>query len=179
MNPLNVLILPDWEGCGPDHWQALWARRHGYAPVDQHDWSRPLRGDWLARLEDAVLTRDKPCVLVAHGLGCILAAAWSARSRHTHRVRAALLAAPTDVEQPQWRERLPTWAPVDLEALAFPSVLVASSDDPRCSLERARLFAHAWGAQFIDGGPAGHIDTASALASWPEGHVLLQDLMKD
>src|SRR5947207_14625185 len=66
MNPLNVLNLPDWEGCGPDHWQALWARRHGYAPVDQHDWSRPLRGDWLARLEDAVLTRDKPCVLVAH-----------------------------------------------------------------------------------------------------------------
>jgi hypothetical protein len=179
MKPSNVLILPGWENSGPGHWQALWERRHGYVRVDQHDWSHPLRGDWLARLEETVLARDEPCVLVAHSLGCILAAAWSARSRHTARVKAALLVAPADVEAPAWRERLPTWSPIELGALAFPSVVVTSSDDPHCALERARLFAHAWGSQLIEYGAAGHLDADSGLASWPEGHVLLQDLMKD
>ena len=41
------------------------------------------------------------------------------------------------------------------------------------------LFGHAWGAQFMDYGKCGHINAESGLASWPEGHVLLQDLMKD
>jgi predicted alpha/beta hydrolase family esterase len=179
MKPSNVLVLPGWENSGAGHWQTLWEQRHGYVRVEQHDWSCPLRGDWLARLEETVLSRDEPCVLVAHSLGCILAAAWSARSLHTHRVRAALLVAPADMEQAQWRERLPTWNPIDLGPLAFPAVVVASSDDPYCAIERSRLFAHAWGAQFIDYGPAGHLNAESGLASWPEGHVLLQDLMKD
>jgi pyruvate dehydrogenase E1 component len=38
---------------------------------------------------------------------------------------------------------------------------------------------HFWGAQFMDYGECGHINADSGLASWPEGHVLLQDLMKD
>jgi predicted alpha/beta hydrolase family esterase len=179
MKPSNVLLLPGWENSGAGHWQTLWEQRHGYVRVEQHDWLRPLRGDWLARLEEAILTRDEPCVLVAHSLGCVLASAWSARSRHTHRVKAALLVAPADVEQPDLRERLPTWSPIDLTPLAFPSVVVASSDDAICALERARLFAHAWGSQFMEFGEAGHINAESGLASWPEGHVLLQDLMKD
>ena len=28
-------------------------------------------------------------------------------------------------------------------------------------------------------GASGHLNADSGLASWPEGHVLLQDLMKD
>lgn len=179
MKPASVLILPGWQSSGAGHWQTLWEQRHGYVRVEQHDWLRPLRGDWLARLEDAVLSRDEPCVLVAHSLGCLLASAWAARSRHAHRVKGALLVAPADMELPQWRERLPTWSPIELAPLPFSSVVVASSDDPYCALERARLFAHAWGSQFMDYGRAGHLNADSALGSWPEGHVLLQDLMKD
>ena len=55
-------------------------------------------------------------------------------------------------------------------------MLLASRDDPYCEFERARLFAYAWGAQFMDYGECGHINADSGLASWPEGHVLLQDL---
>ena len=58
-------------------------------------------------------------------------------------------------------------------------MLLASRNDPYCEFERARLFAYAWGAQFMDYGDCGHINADSGLASWPEGHVLLQDLMKD
>ena len=179
MKPSNVLVLPGWQDSGPQHWQTLWEQRYGYVRVQQHDWVKPLRGDWCARLEEMLLTRDEPAVLVAHSLGCQLVAAWAAHSQNTHRVKAALLVAPGDPERPDVRELLPGWAPIPLQALPFISVMVASRDDPYCEFERARLFAYAWGSQFIDYGPCGHINAESGLASWPEGHVLLQDLMKD
>lgn len=179
MKASNVLVLPGWEGSGPKHWQTLWEQRHGYRRVEQHDWMKPLRGDWVARLEDVVLSCDEPAVLVAHSLGCILVAAWAAHSRNTHRVKSALLVAPGDVERPEIREQIPSWSPIELQALPFPGVLLASRNDPYCVFERARLFAHAWNVQFMDYGECGHINADSGLASWPEGHVLLQDLMKD
>jgi predicted alpha/beta hydrolase family esterase len=175
----NVLILPGWQGSGPKHWQSLWEQRLHYRRVEQHDWITPLRGDWVARLEDVVLSCDEPAVLVAHSLGCILVAAWAAHSRNAHRVKAALLVAPGDPERIEVREQLPSWSPIELRALPFPAVLLASRNDPHCAFERARLFAHAWNAQFMDYGDCGHINADSGLASWPEGHVLLQDLMKD
>src|SRR4051812_34887963 len=158
MKPSNVLILPGWQDSGAAHWQTLWQRRHGYVRVEQHDWDKPLRGDWLARLEEMVLSRDEPAVLVAHRLGCMLAAAWSAVSKNAHRVKAALLVAPGDAERADIREQIPTWSPIELRALAFPSVLLGSRDDPYCEIERARLFAHAWGSQFMDYGECGHIN---------------------
>ena len=179
MKPANVLILPGWQDSGPQHWQSLWETRHGYRRVQQHDWMKPLRGDWIARLEDVVLTCDEPAVLVAHSLGCILTAAWAAKSQNTHRVKAALLVAPGDVERPEVRDQIPSWSPIELQALPFPAVLLGSRNDPYCAFERARLFAYAWNAQFMDYGECGHINADSGLASWPEGHVLLQDLMKD
>ena len=179
MKPRNVLVLPGWENSGPRHWQSIWEQRHGYRRVEQHDWMKPLRGDWVARLEEMVLDCDEPAVLVAHSLGCILVAAWAAHSRHTHHVKAALLVAPGDVEQPAIREQIPTWSPIALQRLPFASVLLASRNDPYCAFDRARGFAQAWGAQFMDYGDCGHINADSGLASWPEGHVLLQDLMKD
>jgi hypothetical protein len=179
MKPSNVLILPGWQNSGPQHWQSLWEQRHGYVRVEQDEWVKPPRADWVARLEDMLLTRDEPAVLVAHSLGCILAAAWAAQSRNVHRVKAALLVAPGDPERADLRDALASWAPIELAPLPFRSVLVGSRNDPYCAFERARLFAHAWGSQFMDYGMAGHINADSGLASWPEGHVLLQDLMKD
>ncbi|MCB1978344.1 MAG: alpha/beta hydrolase, partial [Burkholderiaceae bacterium] len=43
----------------------------------------PLRGDWSARLDEVVVDTHGPVVLVAHSLGCILAAWWAAHSQHT------------------------------------------------------------------------------------------------
>jgi predicted alpha/beta hydrolase family esterase len=179
MKPSNVLVLPGWHGSGPAHWQTRWEQRHGYRRVEQHDWDRPLRGDWLARLEDLVLSCDEGAVLVAHGLGCIQAAAWAAASGNAGRVKAALLVTPLDVERADLRPRLPTWSPIVLDALPFTSVVVASADDPLCDPERARMLAAAWGAQLVSQPASRHLNANSGLASWPEGHVLLQDLMKD
>ena len=179
MKPSNVLILPGWQGSGPEHWQSRWERAHGYQRVEQHDWMRPLRGDWIARLEDVVLSCDEPAVLVAHSLGCIQVAAWAAHSKSTHRVKGALLVAPGDVERTDIDPLLWSWPPIALQKLPFRSVLLGSRNDPWCDFDRARQFATAWGAQFIDYGEAGHINAEAGLASWPEGYVLLDDLMKD
>ena len=175
--PPLVLILPGWQNSGPEHWQSRWERVHGYQRVEQHDWTRPLRGDWIARLEDVLLGSAQPAVLVAHSLGCIHAAAWASHSQNTDRVKAALLAAPPDTERDDVRQMLPSWSPVPLQKLPFKTLVMASSNDPFCSPARARQFADAWGADFIDAGACGHINADSGLGDWPEAHAQLLRLM--
>ncbi len=186
--PAQVLVLPGWQGSGPGHWQSRWEQQYGYTRVEQHDWDRPLRGDWTARLEEVLLdlpvaqsdapaAQAAPIFLVAHSLGCLLVAAWAAHSRHTHRVAGALLVAPPDVSTPALQPVLASWATLPLQRLPFPCVVVASQDDPFCSLARSRDFAEAWGAQWVDAGCAGHLNGDSGLGDWPQGHAHLSRLM--
>jgi predicted alpha/beta hydrolase family esterase len=177
MKPSNVLILPGWQNSGPAHWQSLWEQAQGYQRVEQHDWLRPLRGDWIARLEELLLSCDAPAVLVAHSLGCVQVAAWAAHSGNTRRVKGALLVAPPDVEREDIRPMLSSWAPVPLQRLPFRSVLLASSDDPFCAPARARQFAAAWGAEWLDAGARGHLNADSGLGDWPQAHEQLRGLM--
>ena len=176
----NVLTLAGWQGSGPSHWQSRWEQLHGYVRIKQHDWLRPLRGDWMAQLEDVLLSLDvERCgraVLVAHSLGCLNVVAWAAHSRNTHLVKAALLVAPPDVERDELRSLLPSWSPIALNKLPFQTVLMASSNDPFCRLERAWQFATAWGAEPVDAGPRGHLNANSALGDWPEGYDKLMRL---
>ncbi len=182
-NPV-VLLLPGWQGSGPTHWQSRWERRHGYRRVEQHDWMRPLRGDWIARLQDTVLdlesgrAPDAPAriVLVAHSLGCQLVAAWAAHSRLARRIGGALLVAPDDPRRDELAAMLTSWSPVVLQRLPFPAVVLASQDDPYCSFVRAGQFAARWGANFVDYGHTGHINADSGLGDWPDGHARLMAL---
>lgn len=180
MNSPRVLLLPGWQNSDAEHWQSQWEQRYGYTRVQQHDWQRPLRGDWSIQLQEAVLDSEREVVLVAHSLGCILTAWWAAHSPLAKRkVRAALLVAPADVEQPDLREILPGWSPIMLKCLPFPCILVGSQNDPYCSPKRAQHMAQAWGAEFVDLGSAGHINSDSGLGQWDAGHVMLQKLMKE
>ena len=176
MNAANRLILPGWQTSGPDHWQSRWERLYGYQRLDQHDWMRPLRGDWIARLEEVLLHRAEPTILVAHSLGCLLVASWAAHSQHTHLVSAALLVAPGDAEREELRPVLSSWSPIALQGLPFKSILVGSRNDPYCAEARARLFASAWGADYVDAGQQGHINAESGLGDWPAGYELLRQL---
>ncbi len=173
MSPSNVLTLPGWQGSGPDHWQSRWERTHGYQRVEQHDWQRPLRGDWMARLEDVLLSCSEPAVLVAHSLGCLTVAAWASHSKNLARVKAALLVAPPDITRDDIGQMLPSWTPLPLQKLPFKTVLFMSGNDPFCSTAKAREFASAWGSTLTEAGDAGHLNAESALADWPAGHVEL------
>ncbi|MGP1630030.1 MAG: RBBP9/YdeN family alpha/beta hydrolase [Giesbergeria sp.] len=179
MQPSNVLLLPGWQSSGPGHWQSLWETQYGYRRVEQHDWLRPLRGDWTARLDEMVIDTEGPVLLVAHSLGCILTAWWAAHSQHTARVRGALLVAPGDVEQADVAASIPGWAPIARQPLPFPTIVVGSRDDPYCRFARAQGLAEAWGARYEDLGERGHINAESGLGTWPEGLSLLHSLMKN
>ena len=176
MSAPTILTLPGWQGSGPEHWQTRWEARHGDQRVQQHDWMRPLRGDWTARLEDVLLAQPAPVLLAAHSLGCILTAWWAAHTRHASRVRGALLVAPPDIERDDIRQQIPGWAPPARQRLPFRSTVVASSDDPFGSLESAARLAADWGSDFLNLGAQGHINADSGLGDWPEGHRLLLDL---
>ena len=171
--PPSVLLLPGWLNSGPGHWQTRWEALHGDRRVEQHDWLRPLRGDWSARLEEEVIAAPGPVLLAAHSLGCILVAAWAAHSKNTAKVQGALLVAPGDVEREDLRQQIPGWAPIVRRRLPFAAVLVGSTDDPYCSAERARGLAADWGARFVDAGARGHLNAESGLGDWPEGRALL------
>jgi predicted alpha/beta hydrolase family esterase len=176
MNPNNVLLLPGWLGSGPGHWQSLWARRHGYRMLEQHDFERPLRGDWIARLNEVVHAASEPVLLVAHSLGCTLAAAWAAHSPLAHRVSAALLVAPPDLEHRDTPDDLLRWRPLPRQRLPFRARVLASTNDPWCGIERAADMATAWGTPLDVVGPLGHINAASDLGAWAAGHALFEAL---
>ncbi|WP_398500873.1 RBBP9/YdeN family alpha/beta hydrolase [Variovorax sp.] len=175
----RVLLLPGWQNSGPGHWQTLWEEKHRDHRVEQHEWMRPLRGDWSARLEEEMLASPGEVVFAAHSLGCILVAAWAAHSRNTARVRGALLVAPGDLEREDVRQMIPGWAPIVRQPLPFPAVLIAANDDPYCDAARSRQMAQDWGARFVDAGARGHLNAESGLGDWPEGRQLLNDVSKE
>ena len=174
MSSTLILLLPGWQNSGPNHWQSRWEALYGDVRVLQHDWMRPLRGDWMAQLDTVIQQQTQPVVLAAHSLGCLLIAAWAACTAHANTVRGALLVAPGDPEQPALQAVLHSWRPVPLQALPFPSVLIGSQTDPYCSAARAQTFARAWGCTWLDYGDAGHINADSQLGDWPEGREILK-----
>jgi predicted alpha/beta hydrolase family esterase len=60
-----------------------------------------------------------------------------------------------------------------MQPLPFPSIMVASANDPYASVERARVFAAAWGSRLIEIGEAGHISADSGYGEWPDGERML------
>lgn len=175
----RILLLPGWLGSDAAHWQPHWVARHGDTLVEQHDWVRPRRGDWVARLEEAVLAHDGPAVLVGHSLGCHLAASWAAASRNTARVIAAMLVAPPDLNRPDLPQQLAPWVrDAAREPLPFPATLVASRDDPYAAWTASVDMAADWHAELRDAGARGHLNADSALGDWPEGRAWLAELLR-
>ena len=170
----RVLILPGWQKSGPAHWQSRWEVLHGFERVQQHDWSHPLRGDWMVQLEEAVLADARPAALVAHSLGCQLVASWAAHSRQAGRISAALLVAPPDTARSDMPPQLASWRAITRQRLPFPARVVYSSDDPFCAVDRAQQMAADWGAPALCWGAAGHLNADSGLGDWPEGLDLLR-----
>ena len=171
----DVLILPGIGNSGPQHWQSLWeASDARMRRVQQRDWDRPVCADWCSALEVAVAASGPRTVLVAHSLACLMVAHWAARTSLT--VAGALLVAVPDPSGPAFPAEATGFGDVPMQALGFPSVVVASSDDPYGSPAWAAHCATAWGSRLVELGPKGHINAASGLGDWPEGRTLMAAL---
>lgn len=175
---VDILIVPGWSSSGPDHWQSRWehalktARR-----VEQDNWIAPDREAWVGRIIETVVQSSRPVVLVAHSLG-VAAVAHMAQRIPKGFLSGAFLVAPADVDNADaWpateglhlNPGASGFAPLPLDPLPFPSVMIASSNDPYCGLDRARALAEAWGSTLVEAGDAGHINGASGHGPWPEG----------
>jgi predicted alpha/beta hydrolase family esterase len=171
-----VLLLPGYGDSGPEHWQSLWeAEDPACRRVVQRDWMLPRLEDWLDTLDRHVAECEAPPVLVAHSLACSLVAHWAKRSEG--RVKGALLVAPADVDSPAHTpDEVRGFSPIPLARFAFPSIVVASADDPFSPLARAELFARSWGGRLVVLERAGHINADAGFGEWPQGRMLLGEL---
>lgn len=174
----DFLVLPGLGNSGVDHWQSYWCMAFRNASrVLQDDWDNPKLDDCLANLDAAIARGTRPAVLICHSLSCSLAAHWAAGNR-PGRVAAMFLVAPSDVEDPKHTpDCVRNFAPMPLLKCPVPSLVVASTDDPYVTIHRAEAFAQSWGADFCNVGELGHINSASRLQVWPQGLLLLGQLL--
>jgi predicted alpha/beta hydrolase family esterase len=84
--------------------------------------------------------------------------------------------APRDPDNPNSPVGPMGFGPVPTAKLPFSSIVVASNDDRYIAEKQARLFADAWGSQFVLLTHAGHINAASGYGPWDEGYALLDSL---
>lgn len=173
---IEFLTLPGYGNSGPKHWQTHWEKMDpAFRRVEQQDWDRPDRAQWVETLEAAVASAGPDVILVAHSLACLLVPHWAgvAARRTREKVKGAFLVAVPDPESPAFPQAATGFAPVPAAALPFPSLIVASADDPYASTEFARSCARAWGGGLTVIGARGHINAESGLGAWSEGRRLL------
>jgi predicted alpha/beta hydrolase family esterase len=171
-----ILTIPGLYNSGPEHWQSRWDRElPDCHRVGQREWESPRREDWVANIDAALNHGKPPYYLVGHSLGCIAIAYWAQTSRR--HIAGALLVAPADTEQHDFPPDPKGFRPLPTRRLPFPTILVASEDDPWLALSRAESIAKNWASRFVNIGRAGHISGAN-VGSWAEGKRLLRELMQ-
>ncbi|MEO8120972.1 MAG: alpha/beta hydrolase [Rhodoferax sp.] len=181
----TVVIVPGLRDHVPEHWQTLLAAK--LAKMRKVVSVPPLREDGLncgARVEaiqQVVQAIEGPIIFVAHSGGVIMLVHWARKYRHD--VRGALLAAPPDFESPL-PAGYPTvetlrangWLPAPTTPLPFPTLVVASTNDPLASYHRVKTMADQWHGTLVNVGAAGHLNPASGYGEWLRAEPLLQQI---
>jgi predicted alpha/beta hydrolase family esterase len=171
-----ILIVPGFENSGPEHWQTwLQGRWRDAVRVQQRDWFDAQCDEWVAQLERDVARSGDDVVLVGHSCGTMTIAFWG--TQFPRKIKGALMVAPTDAEQPNLPTGIRDFRPIPRTRLPFPAIVVASRNDPWMAFPKASELAQRWGADLIDAGNAGHINTASGYGPWEAGESLLRKLL--
>jgi predicted alpha/beta hydrolase family esterase len=167
-SPARVLIVPGLYGSGPDHWQSQWEKQHRqFSRVHQKNWDTPSCHDWVTSLDAAIRSENDNVILVGHSLGSITIVHWA--HQFGREIVGALLVAPSDTEAATFPEGTTGFAPIPTCRLSFPSIFIASTEDPYISFERVTELSSAWGSDLVTLGAHGHISTADGFGPWPEG----------
>ncbi|MGK2908998.1 MAG: RBBP9/YdeN family alpha/beta hydrolase [Sphingobium sp.] len=179
-----ILTVPGLNNSGVGHWQSVWEETRGDCHrVDLGSWASPTRNTWVNRLDAAIRetahSHGAPIILAAHSLGCLAVAWWGALQSQPYGwpVAGALLVAPPDCDRMETPETIGGFGPVPRSSLPFPSILVASRNDPYIFYERAHSIGKNWGSRIVDAGHSGHINAESGLGDWRFGQSLLDQLV--
>jgi predicted alpha/beta hydrolase family esterase len=167
---MQVLTVPGLHGSGPQHWQSRWEQRFSdWQRVSQTDWARPSLHLWAEKVGQHVASARRVApggaILVAHSFGCL--ASIHHAQQEPEGIAGMLLVAPADPDKFGVAQLLPT------HRLPFPTLLVASRDDPWMAQRTAFSWGTVWGSELVDAGSLGHINADSGLGDWPEGLRLL------
>ena len=177
-NRFNYINVPGLGGSGEHHWQTFW--EHAYPQihrVEQADWDHPICSIWVNKLQLTTETwSDKPVVLIAHSLGCATLL-HAVTQRKLKGVAGAFLVAMPDVEREDFPTECIGFKPMPRVTLPFPTVMVASENDPYISAAGLKKWADVLGSKFVSVGQRGHIGTAAQLAYWEEGQQLLRSFV--
>ncbi|KAA0972255.1 alpha/beta hydrolase [Aureimonas fodinaquatilis] len=173
---VRTLIIPGYRGSEKGHWQDHFLQQDKSAiKVEQEDWEHPILADWLHRLE-AELMNSPRSILVGHSLGGLLIAYLHNRPAASH-IAGAVIVAPADGARLARSDgKFASFSEMPTARLPFPTILVASHNDPYMSFATASFFADSWGAALVDIGHAGHVNVASGHGPWPEAHALVASL---
>jgi uncharacterized protein len=173
-----VFVIPGIGNSGPLHWQSRWQTLHSaWRRLVVDDWDHVACNDWVSAIERQLTGTGGDTVIAAHSLGCLALAHWAVRhSRHSRRIRGALLVAVPDPAAPAFPAAATGFLPLPSERLPFPTIVVSSSNDPYGGADYARRCANAWGSTFVEAGEKGHLNADSGLGDWPEGLSLLESL---
>lgn len=175
----DILIIPGFGDSGPGHWQTRWEEKLSTARrVIQPDWNRASRAQWAGAIAEAVNAAQRPVVLVSHSIGTA-AVPHAAPLFAPGKVAGGFLVGLSDWNR---EELLPgvrhDFAPLPRAPLPFPSLLIASRNDPYCDFEVAADHANAWGSDLVDAGEVGHINIDSGHGPWPEGLLRFAGFLK-
>jgi uncharacterized protein len=168
----DIIIVPGLGNSEPEHWQSRWeAKLSNASRIIHPDFGNPSRGLWVKAIVDAVDQATRPVVLVAHSIG--VASIAHAAPQLGGLVAGAFLVAMSDWNRPEVLPGLThDFAPLPREPLPFPSMMVASRNDPYCDFEVAGDYANCWGSFLMDARESGHINTESGHGPWPEGTMI-------
>jgi uncharacterized protein len=172
----NYFIIPGLGNSGPEHWQTFFEKSSdNFQRINQQEWDAPACNDWVTTIDNAISGYDPATViLIGHSLGCTTIAHWAAQSNKI--IKGALLVSPSDIETPVYTFPATGFDPIPKTKINFPTIVVASTDDPWVSIERAKYFADQWGSKFVNIGNAGHINAESGHGPWHRGLEILQQL---
>ena len=171
---MHYVTIPGIDGSDQEHWQSIWEAEWDQraSRISVSSWAAPELDDWCDAIDRAVRRAGSAgTVLVAHSLGCLAAARWSARRRPG--VAGVFLVAPPDPGGALCPAAAATFAATAEGPLDVAGLIVSSDNDPYCGTEVADRLAHDWGLPRVSAGHVGHVNSASGLGRWDTGHALL------
>ena len=181
----NILIVPGLYGSELQHWQT-WIERKltNTRRVEQADWDNPIFHLWADNVLKAL--EQQPCKswIIAHSFGCLISI--YAAMKCPEKVAGAMLVAMANPARFNTQGFVGNSAYLSAagnissqlpkHALPFPSVVIASTNDPWMSFSQAEQWADSWESRFINVGAAGHINVASGHGAWSQGLAIFNEL---
>jgi predicted alpha/beta hydrolase family esterase len=172
---LSLVFLAGIENSPESHWQRHWQRLFDFSiSIEHQNWDAPNADIWVRELDQQLRVIKKAKLIIGHSLGCLLLSQWI-RAYSSPTVVGAFLVALPDPSGAEFPRQVTHFDQPASGRLPFPSLLVASEDDPYSTMAYSKSVAAGWGSKFVNVGPKGHINAQSQLGNWDEGIDLIRN----